>query len=85
MQGVDIVEGSWKHVLLGKEKGGQEDDTAHYVLLIRLMVSTRVSVLQFYWLLICRSRRFRNSCNSLLQVLVVGEFSYRLESNGHPC
>lgn len=35
MQGVDIVEGSWKCVLLGKGKEGQEDDAAHYVLLIR--------------------------------------------------
>lgn len=35
MQGVDIVDDSWKCVLLGKEKGGQEDYAEHYVLLIR--------------------------------------------------
>lgn len=32
-----------------------------------------------------RSCRHRDFCNSLLQVLVVGEYSYRKESNGNPC
>lgn len=35
MQGVNIVEASWKCVLIGKGKDGQEDDAPHYVLLIR--------------------------------------------------
>lgn len=40
VQGVDIVESSWKCVLLGKEKGGQEDYAEHYVLLIRPVLSS---------------------------------------------
>lgn len=40
MQGVGFVEGSWKCVLIGKGKGGQESDAAHYVLLIRPVPSS---------------------------------------------
>lgn len=40
MKGVGIVKGSWKCVLLGKEKGGQEDRVAHCVLLIRPVISS---------------------------------------------
>lgn len=40
MQGVHFVEDSWRCVLVGKEKEGQEENAAQYVLLIRPILSS---------------------------------------------
>lgn len=40
VQDVDVDEGPWKYVLIGKKKNGEESVATHYILLIRLLSSS---------------------------------------------
>lgn len=40
VQSVEFVEDSWKCVLVGRKKGGRQDDAEHYVLLLRRLPSS---------------------------------------------